>query len=121
MVQELERVRLSPEALIPRVVGRYSPVVVDHAEGIYLWNVDGNRWTDFTSGIAVTNTGHCHPKVVQAIQEQAAKIIHAQQNIFAHEPMMRASVELTATLPANLNQVFWANSGAEAIEGAIKL
>ena len=76
---------------------------------------------DFTSGIAVTNTGHCHPRVVAAIQEQAAKIIHAQQNIFAHEPMMKAAVELTSTLPATLNQVFWANSGAEAIEGAIKL
>ena len=76
---------------------------------------------DFTSGIAVTNTGHCHPRVVAAIQEQAAKIIHAQQNILAHEPMMKAAVELTSTLPAHLNQVFWANSGAEAIEGAIKL
>jgi 4-aminobutyrate aminotransferase len=121
MVQGLERVRLTPETLIPRVVGRYSPVVVDHAEGIYVWDIDGNRWADFTSGIAVTNTGHCHPTVVRAIQEQAAKIIHAQQNILAHEPMMRAAVELTATLPPNLNQVFWTNSGAEAIEGAIKL
>ena len=121
MVQELERVRLVPEELIPRVVGRYSPVVVDRGEGIYVWDVDGNRWTDFTSGIAVVNTGHCHPRVVHAIQEQAGKIIHAQQNIFAHEPMMLAAKELTSTLPPNLNQVFWANSGAEAIEGAIKL
>jgi 4-aminobutyrate aminotransferase len=76
---------------------------------------------DFTSGIAVTNTGHCHPRVVAAIQEQAAKIIHAQQNIFAHEPMLKAAAALTETLPARLNQVFWANSGAEAVEGAIKL
>ena len=121
VVQDLERLRLVPEELIPRVVGRYSPVVVDRAEGIYVWDVDGNRWTDFTSGIAVVNTGHCHPRVVRAIQEQAAKIIHAQQNIFAHEPMMRAALALTETLPANLNQVFWTNSGAEAVEGAIKL
>ena len=106
MVRELERARLVPEELIPRVVGRYSPVVVDHAEGIYVWDIDGNRWTDFTSGMAVTNTGHCHPRVVAAIQAQAAKMIHAQQNIFAHEPMTRAAVALTETLPPNLNQVF---------------
>ena len=114
-------ISLNPTELIPRVVGRYSPVVVDRGEGIYLWDLEGNRYMDFTSGIAVANTGHSHPKVVQAIQEQAAKIIHAQQNILAHEPMMKAAVELTSTLPAKLNQVFWANSGAEAIEGALKL
>lgn len=112
---------LNPKELIPRVVGRYSPLTVDHGEGIYIWDVNGDRYADFTSGIAVVNTGHCHPQVVAAIQAQAAKIIHAQQNIFAHEPMMAAAAALTVTLPAKLNQVFWANSGAEAIEGAIKL
>jgi 4-aminobutyrate aminotransferase len=114
-------VSLNPKELIPRVVGRYSPVVADRGEGVYVWDLEGNRYLDFTSGIAVVNTGHSHPRVVKAIQDQAAKIIHAQQNIFAHEPMMKAAVELTSTLPAKLNQVFWANSGAEAIEGAIKL
>ena len=118
MVQE---VRLDPAELMPRVLGRYSPLVVDRGEGIYVWDVDGNRYADFTSGIGVVNTGHCHPRVVRAIQEQAAKIVHAQANIFAHEPMLRAAAELTATLPSSLNQVFFTNSGAEAIEGAIKL
>ncbi len=117
----MAQVALDPQTLIPRVVSRYSPVVVDRAEGIYVWDVSGTRYMDFTSGIAVVNTGHCHPRVVKAIQEQAARIIHAQQNILAHEPMMRAAVELTATLPPSLNQVFWTNSGAEAVEGAIKL
>jgi 4-aminobutyrate aminotransferase len=117
----VQQLTLEPTKLIPRVVGRYSPVVVDRAEGIYIWDVDSTRYMDFTSGIAVVNTGHCHPHVVQAIQDQAAKIIHAQQNILAHEPMMRAAVLLTETLPDNLNQVFWANSGAEAVEGALKL
>ncbi len=121
MVEAVERVRLNPADLLPRVLGRYSPVVVDRGEGIYVWDVDGERYADFTSGIGVVNTGHCHPRVVRAIQEQAAKIIHAQANIFAHEPMMRAATELTATLPAKLNQVFFTNSGAEAVEGAIKL
>lgn len=112
---------LNPQVLIPRVVGRYSPLTVDHGEGIYVWDTNGDRYADFTSGIAVVNTGHCHPRVVDAIQRQAAKIIHAQQNIFAHEPMMAAAAALTETLPTRLNQVFWANSGAEAVEGAIKL
>src|SRR3954454_790517 len=116
-----QEVALDPKQLIPRVVGRYSPITVDHGEGIYIWDLDGQRYMDFTSGIAVTNTGHSHPEVVRAIQEQAAKIIHAQQNILAHEPMMKAALELTSTLPAKLNQVFWTNSGAEAIEGALKL
>jgi len=114
-------VSLNPQELIPRVVGRYSPVVADRGEGVYIWDMQGNRYLDFTSGIAVVNTGHSHPRVVQAIQEQAAKIIHAQANILAHEPMMKAAVELASTLPPKLNQVFWTNSGAEAIEGALKL
>ncbi|HLI51388.1 MAG TPA: aminotransferase class III-fold pyridoxal phosphate-dependent enzyme [Thermomicrobiaceae bacterium] len=111
----------SGAALLPRTLSRYSPVTVDHAEGLYIWDVNGERWADFTSGIAVTNTGHCHPKVVAAIREQAGKIIHAQANILVHEPMLRLMEEMTATLPPSLNQVFFSNSGAEAIEGAIKL
>jgi 4-aminobutyrate aminotransferase len=112
---------LRPEEIIPRVLGRYSPVTVDRGEGIYIWDTHGERWTDFTSGIAVTNTGHAHPRVVEAIREQAGKIIHAQANILAHEPMMRLANEITATMPERLNQVLFSNSGAEAIEGSVKL
>jgi 4-aminobutyrate aminotransferase len=112
---------LRPEQIIPKVLGRYSPVTVDRGEGIYVWDVAGERWTDFTSGIAVTNTGHAHPRVVEAIREQAGKILHAQANIFAHEPMMRLSNAITETMPPSLNQVLFSNSGAEAIEGSVKL
>ncbi|MDI3342018.1 MAG: aminotransferase class III-fold pyridoxal phosphate-dependent enzyme [Sphaerobacter sp.] len=112
---------LDPATLIPRVLSRYSPVVVDRAEGIYIWDTAGERWTDFTSGIAVTNTGHCHPRVVAAIREQAGKIIHGQANIVVHEPMLRLAQLITETLPPSLNQVFFSNSGAEAVEGAVKL
>lgn len=112
---------LGSEQLIPRVLSRYSPVTVDRGEGVYLWDTSGERWLDFTSGIAVTNTGHAHPKVVEAIQEQAGKMIHAQANILAHEPMLKLSREITATMPEHLNQVLFSNSGAEAIEGAVKL
>jgi 4-aminobutyrate aminotransferase len=117
----MAQVDLDPQALIPKVLGRYSPVVVDRAEGAYVYDTDGRRWLDFTCGIAVTNTGHCHPRVVQAIREQAAKIIHAQANILIHEPYMRLAQDLGATFPAPLRGVFFANSGAEAIEGAVKL
>lgn len=113
--------QLNPLEIIPRVLTRYSPVVVDHAQGLYVWDIHGERWADFTSGIAVVNTGHCHPRVVAAIREQAGKIIHAQANILAHEPMLRLARAITATLPPQLNQVFFSNSGAEAVEGAVKL
>ncbi len=110
-----------PTQLIPRVLGRYSPVFVERGEGCYVWDRNGDRWLDFTAGIGVTNTGHCHPRVVAAIREQAGKIIHAQANIFLHTPMLEAADRLTGTLPSSLNQVFFANSGAEAVEGALKL
>ena len=106
---------------LPRVLGRYSPVVVDRAEGSYLWGHDGKKYLDFTSGIAVTNTGHCHPAVVKAIQEQAARIIHAQANILVHQPMIELMDEIRATMPEQLDGVFFSNSGAEAIEAAVKL
>src|ERR687889_2572614 len=100
MAQILERAQetLNPSEIMPRVIGRYSSLHIDRGEGIYVWDVNGERYADFTSGIAVVNTGHCHPRVVRAIQEQAAKIIHAQANIFAHEPMLRAATALTETL-----------------------
>lgn len=123
MVSAPERldVQLDPARLVPRAIGRYTPLVVDRGRGLYIWDAKGDRYADYSSGIGVVNTGHCHPRVVEAIREQAGKIIHAQANILAHEPMMKAAVALTATLPANLNQVFWTNSGAEATEGALKL
>jgi len=115
------RLLVDPLQILPRVLTRYSSVVVDRAEGIYVWDLEGQRWMDFTSGIAVVNTGHCHPRVVAAIREQAGKIIHAQANILIHEPMLRLSQLITATMPPTLNQVFFTNSGAEAVEGAVKL
>lgn len=121
MVSAPERVGLDPAELMPRAIGRYTPLVVDHGQGLYVWDTNGDRYADYTSGIGVVNTGHCHPRVVEAIREQAGKIIHAQANILVNEPMLKAAKALTATLPPSLNQVFWTNSGAEATEGALKL
>ncbi|MCC6314108.1 MAG: aminotransferase class III-fold pyridoxal phosphate-dependent enzyme [Thermomicrobiales bacterium] len=121
MVSTPERTALDVAALMPRAIGRYTPVFVERGEGVYVWDTDGTRFADFTAGIGVVNTGHCHPRVVEAIRDQAGKIIHAQANILAHEPMLRAAQAVTETLPEQLNQVFWTNSGAEATEGALKL
>jgi len=106
---------------ISPVWSRSSTIVADHGKGIYLVDVDGKKYIDFTSGIGVTNTGHAHPKIVQAVQKQAAKVLHAQANIVYHEPMIQLTEELSQILPEKLNSYFFSNSGAEAVEAAVKL
>ena len=103
------------------VWSRYSDMVVSHGEGSYLYDTKGNKYLDFTTGIGVTNTGHCHPKVVQAIQDQAAKLIHGQANIVMHQPMMDLIDRLKKIVHPSLDGFFFSNSGAEAVEGAVKL
>ena len=99
----------------------YTPIIASRAEGCYIYDQDGTPYLDFTCGIAVTNTGHCHPKVVAAIQAQAGKLLHGQANIIVHEPMLELVDELRRIVPPSLDSFFFSNSGAEAIEGAIKL
>jgi len=111
----------APESLISPVWTRYTPIVAERAEGAYLYDRDGTRYLDFTCGIGVTNTGHCHPKVVRAIQEQAAKLLHGQVNIVYHRPLLELVEELHTIVPPELDCFFFSNSGAEAIEGAVKL
>ncbi len=96
-------------------------IVVERAEGCYLYDQDGEQYLDFTSGIGVTNTGHCHPRVVAAIQEQAAKLLHGQANIVFSPPLLRLVEKLRTVVPAHLDSFFFSNSGAEAIEAAVKL
>ena len=103
------------------VWSRIFSVEVERGEGPYLYDVHGSRYLDFTCGIGVTNTGHAHPRVVKAIQEQAAKLIHGQANIVIHQPMLRLIEELLGAVPEPLHSFFFSNSGAEAVEGAIKL
>ncbi|MBV6393367.1 MAG: 5-aminovalerate aminotransferase DavT [Anaerolineales bacterium] len=95
--------------------------VADRAEGSYIYTDDGRKLLDFTSGIGVTNTGHCHPKVVEAIQAQAANFIHAQANIVIHKPMLQLIEELRRIVPPSIDSFYFANSGAEALENAIKI
>ncbi len=109
------------EAFISPVWTRYTPIVAERAEGAYVYDQDGARYLDFTCGIGVTNTGHCHPRVVKAIQEQAAKLLHGQVNIIYHRPLLELVQELRALFPPSLDGYFFSNSGAEAVEGAVKL
>lgn len=95
--------------------------VADRAEGAYIYTDDGKKLLDFTSGIGVTNTGHCHPKVVEAIREQAGLFLHAQINIVVHKPMLQLIEELRKVVPAPIDSFYFANSGAEAVENAIKI
>jgi 4-aminobutyrate aminotransferase len=91
------------------------------AEGIYLYDGDGKRYTDFTCGIGVTNTGHCHPKVVKAIQDQAANLIFGQMNIVVPPATVALAEELNKLTPPSIDAYFFSNSGAEAIEASVKL
>jgi len=100
---------------------RLTPIVAERAEGAIIYDQDGTRYLDFTCGIGVTNTGHCHPRVVRAIQEQAARLLHGQANIVFHPPLLELVDELRTVVPQELDCFFFSNSGAEAVEGAIKL
>jgi 4-aminobutyrate aminotransferase len=103
------------------VWSRIFSVEVDHAKGSYLYDIHGNQYLDFTCGIGVTNTGHCHPRVVEAIQKQAGLLIHGQANIVIHKPMLELVEELKMVVNPSIDSYFFTNSGAEAVEGAIKL
>ncbi len=97
------------------------PFVMDHGKGSEVWDVDGNRFLDFMAGIAVTSTGHAHPKVVKAIQEQAAQFIHISSD-FYHSTMIELAEKLNEVAPFHEAGVsFMTNSGTEAVETAIKL
>jgi 4-aminobutyrate aminotransferase len=103
------------------VWSRIFSIEVDHAQGSHLYDISGNKYLDFTCGIGVTNTGHCHPRVVQAIQKQAGLLIHGQANIVIHKPMLELVEELKTVVNPSIDGFFFTNSGAEAVEGAIKL
>ncbi|MFI7483151.1 aspartate aminotransferase family protein [Kocuria sp. M1R5S2] len=103
------------------VLKQATPVVVDHAQGSWIHGTDGRSYLDFTTGIGVTSTGHCHPKVVAAAREQVGKIIHAQYTTVMHQPLLALTEKLGEVLPEGLDSVFYANSGSEAVEAAIRL
>ena len=111
---------------VARLWARYTDLVVERGSGSWLETIDGERYLDYTSGIGVTNTGHSHPRVVAAIAEQAATVIHAQQNIVYHKPGLELHERLPLMFPGDPDPadpvaLFLSNSGAEAIEASVKL
>jgi 4-aminobutyrate aminotransferase len=101
---------------------RAYPFVMERGEGCWVTDVDGNQFLDFTAGIAVVSTGHSHPKVVAAIEEQARRFLHMSGTDFYYRSEIELAERLEAKiLPGTPARVFFTNSGAEAIEGAMKL
>src|SRR6516164_2886448 len=101
---------------------RIYPLVCARGSGAVIEDVDGNHFLDFTAGIAVTATGHCHPEVVAAIQDQAAKLLHMSGTDFYYEPQIDLSQRLAESAPGKTpKRVFFTNSGAEALEAGLKL
>ncbi len=109
------------QAVISPSYPRGYPFVMDYGRGCEVWDVDGNRFLDFAAGIAVVSTGHSHPKVVKAIQEQVEKFIHISSD-FYHEKWVRLGEELERIAPFQEKACsFMTNSGTESVEAAIKL
>jgi 4-aminobutyrate aminotransferase len=107
--------KLSPQ------LKRATPVVADHAEGVWVYDEAGRRHLDFTAGIGVTSTGHCHPQVVEAVRTQAGRLIHGQYTTMLSLPLRELSERLGDVLPAGLDTTFFVNSGSEAVEAAMRL
>ena len=97
-------------------------VEVSRAEGCYMYTPEGKPYLDLISGVAVSNVGHCHPKVVEAVQQQAAKYMHLMvYGEYVQSPQVQYADLLTSLLPDSLNNIYYVNSGSEAVEGALKL
>jgi 4-aminobutyrate aminotransferase len=107
--------RLSP------LLKQATPVLAERGEGVYLYDTDGRRHLDFTAGIGVTNTGHCHPRVVEAARKQVGTLIHGQYTTVMHEPLLRLVDALGEVLPDGLDSLFFLNSGSEAVEASVRL
>jgi len=108
-------------AELSSVLKQATGVVAARGQGVYLFDEDERRYLDFTAGIGVTSTGHCHPRVVEAAQQQVATLIHGQYTTVMHRPLLDLVDRLGEVLPPGLDRMFFANSGSEAIEAALRL
>lgn len=109
------RGRISP------VLKQSSDVIAERGEGAYIHGRDGRRYLDFTSGIGVTATGHCHPRVVEAAKKQVETLVHGQYAIVRHPPMLELSERLADRMPGAIDSIFFSNAGTEACETAMRL
>ncbi len=119
---EARRILKGDQKFVSQSYTRVYPLVVKKAKGVWVEDVDGNQFLDFNSGIAVCNTGHCHPRVVEAIHVQAEQLIHMSGSDFYYEAQSALAAKLAEITPGpKEKKVFFGNSGAEAIEAALKL
>ena len=109
------------QAIVSPSMGRVYPLVPKRGAGLVIEDVDGNRFLDFNAGIAVTATGHCHPQVTAAIEQQARTLLHYCSSDWYHPVYTELCERLAASAPVHDARIFLANSGTEAVEGAIKL
>lgn len=117
-----QRILAGDEKWISPSYTRSYPLVAKRGRGVIIEDVDGNEFLDFSSGIAVTSTGHCHPEVVEAIQKQAAELIHMSGTDFYYEQLITLAERLSAVAPMKgPHRFYYGNSGTEAIECALKL
>ncbi|MEE9099067.1 4-aminobutyrate--2-oxoglutarate transaminase [Pseudomonas nitroreducens] len=107
---------------IPRGVGQIHQIFAERAENATVWDVEGREYLDFAGGIAVLNTGHLHPKVMAAVQEQLAKLTHTCFHVFGYEPYVALAEKINQLLPGNFEKkTLLVTTGAEAVENAIKI
>jgi len=102
-------------------LARSTQIVMKRGEGPYLYTMDGEQYLDFVSGIAVNNLGHCHPKIIDAAKKQLDELIHCSFNLCYYPSALELAAKLNDVTPGNLDMFFFSNSGAEAVEGALKL
>lgn len=117
---------ISQRTLFLQHVGQTTPcpmgLEIDHAKGIYLFDKKGKKYIDLVSGVSVSNVGHCHPKVIEAINRQIEKYMHLMvYGEYIQEPQVNFAKAMVDLLPEKLESVYFVNSGSEAIEGAMKL
>ncbi len=99
-----------------------APVVAERGQGVWIWDVDGNRLLDLAAGIVTCSTGHCHPDVVEVIEQQTHKLMHFSGTDFYYMPQIELGEKIVSLVPGDFaKRVFFANSGTEAIEAALKL
>jgi 4-aminobutyrate aminotransferase/(S)-3-amino-2-methylpropionate transaminase len=109
-------------AALPTGLGQALEIFVDRAEGAEVWDVEGKRYLDFAGGIAVLNTGHRHPRLVAAVQEQLTRFTHTCFQVLAYEPYVELAERLNALAPGNFaKKSFFMTTGAEAVENAVKV
>lgn len=116
-----ELVDRSAQLLAPCLAQDWPNLPTDRAEGVYIYGHDGRRYLDFLAGFGACNAGHNHPRIVEAAKQQMERMVHAPVGVITHEPVLRLADELGKITPGGASMFFFGNSGAEAVEGALKL